>query len=159
MAFLRFVNPLLRFLQFASAMIVVGIIGHYLDVASGSWPGGRFIYSEFVAALAALLALVLIIPSTWDLTLYPVDLFMFLLWIIAFGLLCDYIAPMNCTINWHWTPGYGNNTQQQCETWKTALAFMFVSAILWLISGLLAVWLTHRAAPAAPRRKWYRSHV
>lgn len=155
----RLVNPVLRFLQFVSAIIVVGIIGHYLDVMSGTWPGGRFIYSVIVAALATILALILLIPSVWDLTLYPLDFLMFIFWIIAFGLLYDHISPRDCTMNWSWAPGYNSagTAQEKCETWKTALAFMFISAILWLLSGLIALWLISRPAPTtAPRRRWHR---
>jgi hypothetical protein len=35
-------------------------------------------------------------------------------------------------------------TLDQCSTWKTALAFTFISALLWLATALLAIWVVHR---------------
>ncbi|KAF8543206.1 integral membrane protein [Trichophaea hybrida] len=157
----------LRAGQLISAVIVAGIIGHYLDVLNnaGYWPGSRFIYTEVVAGLGILAALVLLIPFTWSLTAFPFDLVMFLLWIISFALLVDYIAPMNCTWYAAWSPIYpGPNAsaQDQCSTWKTALAFIFISALLWLVSAFLAMWVVHRTGrsrdPTVRRRRWYSSH-
>ncbi|KAF8248193.1 homoserine O-acetyltransferase [Wilcoxina mikolae CBS 423.85] len=78
----RVVGLALRAGQLISAVIVAGIIGHYLDVLNnaGYWPGSRFIYTEVIAGLAILASLILLIPFTWALTAFPFDLIMFLLW-------------------------------------------------------------------------------
>jgi hypothetical protein len=51
-----------------------------------------------------------------------------------------------------------------CNEWKADLAFMFLSAICWLVSALLGIyWVhkhtrTHAPADGIHRRRWYRSH-
>lgn len=66
---------------------------------------------------------------------------------MSFGLLVDYIAPMNCnwSVGWFPTfPGRNASVEEQCSTWKTALAFTFLSAMFWLGTALLAIWVVHR---------------
>jgi hypothetical protein len=79
----RTVGLVLRASQLISAVIVAGIIGHYLDVLnnSGYWPGSRFVYTEVIAGLSILASIILLIPFTWALTMFPFDLIMFLLWV------------------------------------------------------------------------------
>jgi hypothetical protein len=79
----RLISLILRAGQLICAIIVAGIIGHYLRVQdeNGWWPGSRFIYTEVVAALAMLTALILLVPFSWALTPLPWDLVMFLLWV------------------------------------------------------------------------------
>ena len=83
MLFTRIVGLTLRALQLVSAVIVAGIVGNFLGQADrgGWWPGGRFIYTEVVAGLAMLVSLILLIPFTWALTMFPLDLTLFLLWV------------------------------------------------------------------------------
>lgn len=83
MLFTRLVGLTLRALQLVSAVIVAGIIGHYLALAdqNGWWPGSRFVYTEVIAGLAIMASLILLIPFTWALTMFPLDLLMFLFWV------------------------------------------------------------------------------
>lgn len=62
------------------------------------------------------------------------DFVLFVLWIVAFGLLVNFIGPLHCGSIWAW----GNITQKgTCERWKAAVAFCFLSAIFWLVSALV----------------------
>lgn len=159
----RVIALVLRIVQLISALIVVGIIGHYLRIQddNGWWPGSRFIYTEVIAALSLLASLLLLIPFTYALTLFPLDFTMFILWIVSFGLLADHIAPLNCTWAPTWAPryyAYGSDVDN-CSTWKTALAFIFISAIAWLCSAILALWVISRTRRSAlASRRWYRAH-
>lgn len=79
----RAVSLALRSGQLISAIIVAGIVGHYLAVLddAGLHPGDRFIYTEVVAGLAIFTSLLLLIPMTWAMTPLPWDFVMFLLWV------------------------------------------------------------------------------
>jgi len=161
----RFISLGLRTGQLISAVIVAGIVGHYLAVVddAGLIPGDRFIYTEVVAGLAIFTSLILLIPMTWAMTPLPWDFIMFLLWIISFSLLTDYIAPRSCSWYATWAPVYtlGGSAEDECSTWKTSLAFIFISAMLWLASFFLGLWVVHRlkrSGAVATRRPWYRSN-
>lgn len=89
MIFSRLLSLILRFLQLASAAIVLGIVGAYIsDVnkAHGN-PADRFVYTIVIASFALLAALILLVPFTASLTIFPLDFIFFILWIISFGLL------------------------------------------------------------------------
>jgi hypothetical protein len=69
-------NAVLRFLEFCSAAVVVGIIGwamHRVDSANGP-PNGRLIYAEVVAALTIIVSLVLLPPHEYVFKAWPLDL-------------------------------------------------------------------------------------
>ncbi|KAA8909775.1 membrane-associating domain-containing protein [Sphaerosporella brunnea] len=163
----RLLSVFLRAGELICAVIVAGIIGHYIHVQdmNGWWPGDRFIYTEVVAALSMLTALILLVPFTWALTPLPWDFVMFLLWIVSFGLLCDYLAPLSCSWYLTWNPVYrnGQSAQDTCSTFNTALAFVFISAAFWLASFLVGLWVLHSIRrsrdPTVKRRPWYRSHA
>jgi len=81
----RFISLALRAGQLISAVIVAGIVGHYLAVFddAGLIPEDRFIYTEVVAGLAIFTSLILLIPMTWAMTPLPWDFIMFILWVCA----------------------------------------------------------------------------
>lgn len=85
----RIISIILRLLQLASAAIVAGIVGQYLHDADEANvnPADRFIYTLVVASFSLLAALILLIPFTASLTLFPLDFLFFILWIASFGLL------------------------------------------------------------------------
>lgn len=91
----RFADDLLslclRIGELAFAAVVAGLTGEYLNAAhdSNDWSKGRFIYTEVVAAISMLLALLWLLPFTASFIHWPVDLLLFIAWIIAFGLMVD----------------------------------------------------------------------
>ncbi|MCJ1367114.1 hypothetical protein MMC16_006246 [Acarospora aff. strigata] len=163
----RLVNIPLRIGELAFAATVAGLIGRYLHRVHNTraWDHKRFIYTEVVAGLAMLLALLWLIPFNANIVHHVVDLLMFVLWMIAFGLLVNFIGPLKCGSVFSW----GDITEKgTCQRWKAAVAFTFLSAMFWLASALLGMWMarrarrnvvatdgTHGAATGAPRRKWY----
>ena len=84
----RLLSVILRLLQLAAAAIVTGIIGDYISHVNkaGFNPADRFIYTIVIAAFSLLAALILLVPFTASLTLFPLDFLFFILWIISFGL-------------------------------------------------------------------------
>lgn len=81
----RLFGLILRVGILISSTIVAGIIGHYLDVMgkNDAKVGKRFIYAEVVAGISIVAAIVLMIPTTWALTVVPFDFIMFILWVRA----------------------------------------------------------------------------
>ena len=91
----RLVSVLLRTGELAFAAVVAGIVGEYLHAYDKQhlWPQGRFIYTEVIAGISMLLALFWLFPFTASVINWPGDLILFLLWIVAFGLLVN-VSPL-----------------------------------------------------------------
>lgn len=159
----RVISIILRFLQFASAAIVLGIVAKWVDDSNKAHlaPGGRWIYTLIIAVFALVAALILLVPFTASLTIFPLDILFFILWIVSFGLLVDFISPMNCEngLSWGGRWWYWGDANATCQRSKAALAFTFLSAMFWLMSGILALWIVSRArGRVGEKRRWYRSH-
>lgn len=94
MALDRIVQMILRAAELAFAAIVAGVTGNYLHKSSAdSWALGRFIYTEVVAGLSMLLALIWLFPFTSSFIHWPADIFISILWWVAFGLLVNVSDP------------------------------------------------------------------
>jgi hypothetical protein len=63
-----------------------------------------------------------------------VEIVIALAWFAAFGLLVNTLDGLPCGGIWNWA---GITDNSNCGRWKAAEAFSFLSAILWLVSGLL----------------------
>lgn len=66
---------------------------------------------------------------------------------------------MNCENSWVidlWPWGDHDDPVAECQRWKALLACTFLSAMFWLLSSLLALWVVYRGRGAG--RRWYRSH-
>lgn len=63
-----------------------------------------------------------------------VDIILSLAWFAAFGILVDAIHKLNCGSIWHWDGFLSGDT---CGRWKAAEAFAFISAFVWLVSGIV----------------------
>lgn len=156
---------LLRVGELAFSATVAGITGWYLhQIRSVSdWSKKRFIYTEVVAALSILFSLVFLIPFTRSFMHWPIDLVLFVLWMVAFGLLVNFIGPMHCGSIWGWDGITGKST---CSKFKADIAFCFLASIFFLASALLGLYVMHRRRTGAVagdravtgrRRKWYSS--
>ena len=115
MALDRIVSMILRAAELVFAAIVAGVNGEYLHKSNGSaWSLGRFIYTEVVAGIAILLALLRLFPFASHFLSWPIDIFISILWWVAFGLLVDVSTKKPSTqapiIGWSWNA---------CEHWLT----------------------------------------
>lgn len=63
-----------------------------------------------------------------------VDVILSLAWFAAFGILVDAIHKLDCGSIWHWGGFLSGDT---CGRWKAAEAFAFLSAFVWLVSGIV----------------------
>ncbi|KAI5195962.1 hypothetical protein E4T39_07967 [Aureobasidium subglaciale] len=78
---LKILSIIFRANELFSAAIVVGILGHFLNIvddANGS-----------ANALALLFSIALMVPLWCTFRAFPLDFIMFLCWMVAFGLLVD----------------------------------------------------------------------
>ncbi|KAG7288488.1 hypothetical protein NEMBOFW57_004841 [Staphylotrichum longicolle] len=154
---------ILRLAELAFAAIVAGLNGDYLHAVRGadSWQLGRFIYTEVVAGVSILFAIIWLVPFSGSFIHWPADLVISVAWFVAFGLLVDWLGG-NCGYVFDWD-GIGFNGTASCAQWKATIAFAFLSAICWLVSAILGIyWVRRHTAPVdGPyrRRRWYRSRV
>jgi len=113
------------------------LIGSYLHAyheSTNTWPQGRFFYTEIVAAISIFMALFWLIPTATSFLHYLADFALFVLWMVAFGLLVNFIGPLHCGSVFSWSDITEKGT---CQRWKAAVAFSFLSSIFWLASCLL----------------------
>jgi len=154
------VSLLLRIGELAFSATVAGITGQYLHANKGSsaWSKKRFIYTEVIAGLGILISLLFLIPFTSTFIHWPIDLFLFATWMIAFGLLVNFIGPMHCGSVWNWN---GITGKGQCSKFKADIAFCFLASVFFLASAVLGIYVVHRRrtrnVAVDHRRKWYRS--
>ncbi|KAJ9154692.1 hypothetical protein NKR19_g4474 [Coniochaeta hoffmannii] len=158
-------SMILRLAELVFAAIVLGITSHYLHLSKGvsAWHLGRFIYTDVVAALSVILAIIWLFPFSGSFIHWPADLIISIAWFVSFGLLVRWLNG-SCGYVFNWS---GAGFDGGCSEWKADLAFTFLSAICWLVSALLGLYWVHkhtRTARTAPadgtyhRRRWYRSH-
>jgi hypothetical protein len=98
-------------MQLAFAAVVAGLTGEYLstinDVPDSDPNKTRFIYTEVVAALSMLLALLWLLPFAGSFAHWLIDLILFIAWIVAFGLLVQVCPKMTLSAdftNFHLPP-------------------------------------------------------
>ncbi|KAM0716201.1 hypothetical protein Q7P37_007646 [Cladosporium fusiforme] len=149
----RVANIILRFLELGSAAIVTGIVGwvlHRIDIGNGP-SDGRLIYTEVVAVLGLVVSIVLLIPFKFVFKAWPVDLILFVMWLVAFGLLADLTGTEGCNSDWYlgywgwywsglWFNPHGIVNTRACSQWRTVLAFSGTSWILFLLSASVGIY-------------------
>lgn len=63
-----------------------------------------------------------------------VDVIISCAWFAAFGILVDTIHKSSCGSTWDWG---GITHGDSCGRWKAAEAFSFISACVWMVSGIV----------------------
>ncbi|KAK4121045.1 hypothetical protein N657DRAFT_134282 [Parathielavia appendiculata] len=157
-------SMILRLAELAFAAIVAGLNGEYLHAVrnADSWQLGRHIYTEVLAGLSILLAIIWLFPFSGSFIHWPADFVISVAWFVAFGLLVDWLNG-SCGYVFDWD-GINFNGTASCSQWKATIAFAFLSAICWLASAILGIyWVRRHTAPVDGayyrRRRWYRSTV
>lgn len=93
----------------------------------------KFYYIISVSVLSAVLAVLWLWPFEKLIVHFLTDIVLFITWIVAFGILGEYIKPMSCGSIWAWSDIIKGGT---CAHWKAAVAFSFLSAGFWVITAL-----------------------
>lgn len=160
------ISMILRLAELAFAAVVAGLTGKYLHALQGvsSWYLGRFIYTEVVAGLSIIFAIIWLFPFSGSFIHWPADFVISVMWFVVFGLLVQWLNG-TCGYIFNWDGISFDDGVNTCSEWKANVAFAFLSAICWLASALLGIyWVRkHRRASVAVttthRRRWYRRRV
>ncbi|KAI1761995.1 hypothetical protein GGR53DRAFT_446771 [Hypoxylon sp. FL1150] len=127
----------LHFFQFVLAITVCGLYGVDLQRArsQGKYADGKWVYAEVVGALAALTAILYMVPFILRFAAVTIWSFiLFVLWIALFGLFGNMYI--------HEDPEGNSDIQRM----KNAVWVDLANALLWLIGFVAsgAYWWTHR---------------
>jgi hypothetical protein len=87
----KVVSVVFRFIELVCAVIVAALIGRYLNYVHDAHAdsGSRVIYAIVLAGISILAALVLFVPWMGSFLAFPLDIILFIMWIVAFGLLVN----------------------------------------------------------------------
>lgn len=94
-----------------------------------------------IAGVSILFSLLWLLPFASGFFGWPLDLILSAAWFAAFGLLVDSLDGQNCGRTFDWS---GIGREGFCDRWKAAEAFSFLSAIFWLVTGLIGIWFITR---------------
>jgi hypothetical protein len=146
----KVISASLRVFEFGFCVIILGILARFfyligkLDVHADS----RLVYAISMASISVLLSVVLFPPMKYSFCCFPLDVALFVCWIVVFALLEDLTGTQTCTSGWfedywavHWSGG--NTTivsRSACSRWKVVLAFSFMVAFAWLLSAFLGLY-------------------
>ncbi|KAK5652398.1 hypothetical protein OQA88_10590 [Cercophora sp. LCS_1] len=164
----RAFSVFLRIGQLVCGGIVLGLLGRFFylfDNAGMTDPSARLVYAAVIAALSIIFALVLIPPLAYSFWLFPIDVFMFAAWLVAFCVLETLTGINTCNSDWYTTywgyywgrwylvgrPGVNVNWTG-CSAWRTVLAFSFIGSICFLLSAILGVYWVFEHGRAKERR-------
>jgi hypothetical protein len=109
------------------------------DNTGGQGPRGRYIYTEVIATFSAFMSLIWLIPFTWSMMHYPLDLFVSIAWFASFGALLQWMNQDTITCSgvfglWFWD---GFTHDYYCSEYQTIEGLALISAVLWLFSAFL----------------------
>ncbi|KFZ11852.1 hypothetical protein V502_07372 [Pseudogymnoascus sp. VKM F-4520 (FW-2644)] len=153
----RVASVLFRFMQLVSASIVAGLLGHYLNNLhdGGGSRNSRVVYAISIAGISIFFSLIFMLPLKYQFYAFPLDLIMFIMWMVAFGLLVNLGHGCNSSWyrsswNWAWGRWYrspGAFTGSWCGSWRSTLAWSFIGGIFWLLSFFLGLYylMRHRS--------------
>ncbi|KAH7130867.1 hypothetical protein EDB81DRAFT_660527 [Dactylonectria macrodidyma] len=152
-------SVILRFLEFCSAVIVLGILSRFVYLIGIAQVNcdGRIIYAMVVAGIGIIYSIFLCPPFDSLFLSFPFDFLLFVMWLVAYCLLQSKTRTHTCTASWYydywgyywgrfWTVGEVgrvNINGAGCAQWKTVLAFSFLAWFFHLLSGILGVYVLH----------------
>jgi len=138
----RLISLGLRFAEFVCAAVVLGIDAHFISLHRKTHYGpiGREIYVIVLSALSVLLSLLWMLPTISAMLHVPADLILSLGWFASFAVLLQWLHKSQCGSAFSWG---GITHGGVCHQWQAAEAFSFISALLWLASALIGIWV-HR---------------
>lgn len=93
-----------RFMALTSSVIVAGLLGRFMRHLHnlGFGGGSKVIYALTLAGISTFFALLLLAPLAFSFWAFPLDLAMFVMWIVAFALLTNVRCPVFPLWEFHW---------------------------------------------------------
>ncbi|KAH6674758.1 hypothetical protein B0J14DRAFT_652942 [Halenospora varia] len=152
----KVISCFLRFGELVSASIVLGILGRFtylVHVGNGN-TDSRIIYTMSIAGISILFSMILFPPFMYSFWAFPFDFAMFIMWMVAFGLL-EHVAGGTCNAFWSWNywgffwgrfwrvagpVTFGTVGRAGCSSWRSMVAFTFIGGMGWLASSLLGMY-------------------
>ncbi|MCJ1474020.1 hypothetical protein MMC13_002678 [Lambiella insularis] len=125
------VHTVIRFFQFVLALTVIGLYGVDLNNAriAHVYANGKWVYAEVVGALAALTALVFMVPFIKTYRMFPWDVIIFFLWVVLFGIFGNMFIKENAE-------GNAGITRMKNAVWVD-----LANMLLWLISASFGLFM------------------
>ncbi|KAK3302945.1 uncharacterized protein B0T15DRAFT_437997 [Chaetomium strumarium] len=145
----KVISSCLRVFECGCCVIILGILARFFYILNriNGPTDSRLVYAISIAAISVALTLILVPPLKYSFQLFPIDFALFICWIVCFALLEDLTGTNTCTSSWfnnywivYWNSSTGNTrvvTQHRCSQWRVVLAFSFIVAFAWLLSGFL----------------------
>ncbi|RJE23974.1 hypothetical protein PHISCL_03680 [Aspergillus sclerotialis] len=149
-------SVIFRVTELICTAIVVGILGafeHRLNQAPLSHNNGRIIYSLVTGSLGLFVSLLFIVPWVGFFYAFAMDFILFVMFLVAFGLMANLTVDGTCSsawfsVNWayYWGRfyvrfpfGFDAVFVDGCASWRANLAFSFISAWIFLCSGIIGI--------------------
>jgi hypothetical protein len=84
----KVLSVIFRIGELICASVVVGILSYFIRVVhlGNGTVDGKLIYTEVWAVFSMVFSILLILPFTYSFYAFPLDLIMFIGWMVAFGL-------------------------------------------------------------------------
>lgn len=139
----RVIAFVIRLLEFANALLVTSLAAWFLNVrhTHSIGPEGRLTFSVTVGITSIVLSIVWLIPFTWTFLHYPLDFIMSFGYFTIFAVTQEWIYHVGgCGRVFNWNGVYQFSA---CQEWRTMIAFAFIGGVLWLISGVLSIYVFH----------------
>ena len=87
----KVISVIFRSGELICASIVTGILGYYLSIlddANASY-NTRIVYAVAIGGISIFFSLALMPPMAYSFWAFPLDIALFICWMVAFGLLCN----------------------------------------------------------------------
>jgi len=141
----------LRGIEMTCAVIILGLLGrffHLLDVVDAP-DNSRLDYAIAMASISVAVSILLMPPLKYSFYCFPLDVALFIMWMVCFALLEDLSGTHTCSSTWfdnywatYWYQDSGNttvviNAGSACARWRAVLAFSFIVGFVFLISAVL----------------------
>jgi len=148
-----------RVWELICSAIVLGIMSRFIWAIRQSplhSPNSRIVYAETVAALGIFFSLILILPMAYSFYAFPLDLSMFIMWMVSFSLLANRSSSCDSTWFWNywgyywgrwWRVGPPSLTlvgRSGCGQWRAMLAFSFMASMTFLASFCISLYCLSR---------------
>jgi len=145
----KVISATLRVFEFGFCVIILAILARffYLIGRIDAPTDSRLVYAISMASISVLLAIILFAPIKFSFYCFPLDVALFVCWIVVFALLQDLTGTQTCSSSWfesywtvYWSSSTGTTTvvsRSACARWRVVLAFSFMVAFAWLLSAFL----------------------